>query len=71
MHLTKSIRHHWVKVAFKTYKCSKCGCEKTTIADYLYPVYFMYNRMRMELPECKTVYHNDKIETYEKRSKNY
>jgi hypothetical protein len=56
------IKHKWIKIGFKAFRCENCGCEKSTIADYLYPLYVVNGRMQTERPECKTVFHNDKIQ---------
>lgn len=56
----KIIRHKWQLTSFKTYTCVKCSCIKQHIVKRLC-FYFRSGIQLASLPECKSIFNNDKI----------
>ena len=61
--MNKIIHHKWAQTHFLTFQCEKCKCVKKRIPDTIHLVFY-YDRYGIQLPympECKTVFHNDKF----------
>ena len=56
----KLIRHNWKRTGYLQWECQKCGCVKKQIKIGV-EWYFRNGKQLATLPECKTVFHNDKI----------
>ena len=70
--MSKLIKHKWIKDGFLKWKCIICGCIKQKDPDTYYNAsswriklpmfwYFRSGQQLAGLPECKSIFHNDKI----------
>lgn len=70
--MSKLIKHKWKLIRFGEFECIICGCMKMKIARNFsisskllksIPQYFYFRsgQQLSGLPECKIIFHNDKI----------